>query len=92
MRELDAARAKAKTIRGDARETLLDRLRELDGSLIDAVRAHCDTHALRSSRQKQTRSAAISQPDARGGVSAIASRLRRSTAARTGAPADISYE
>ena len=46
MRELDAARAKAKTIRGDAREALLDRLRELDASLIDAVRARCDAPAL----------------------------------------------
>jgi hypothetical protein len=42
VRELDAARAKAKTIRGDARDRLLDRLRELDGSLIDAARGQCD--------------------------------------------------
>jgi hypothetical protein len=46
VRELDAARAKAKTIRGDARDTLLDRLRELDASLVAAVRAHCDAQAL----------------------------------------------
>jgi hypothetical protein len=39
VRELDAARPKAKTVRGDAREILLDRLRELDASLIEAVRA-----------------------------------------------------
>jgi hypothetical protein len=38
VRELDAARAKAKTIRGEAREALLDRLRQLDASLTDAVR------------------------------------------------------
>ena len=46
VRELDAARAKAKTIRGDARDSLLDRLGQLDGSLIDAVRARCDAAAL----------------------------------------------
>jgi hypothetical protein len=46
VRELDAARAKAKTIRGDARDTLLDRLLELDASLIAAVRVHCDARAL----------------------------------------------
>jgi hypothetical protein len=46
VRELDAVRAKAKTIRGDARDALLDRLRELDVSLIDAVRARCDAPAL----------------------------------------------
>jgi hypothetical protein len=46
VRELDAARAKAKTVRGDARDALLDRLRELDASLIDAVRARSDAHAM----------------------------------------------
>jgi hypothetical protein len=46
VRELDAVRAKARTIRGDARDSLLDRLRELDVSLIDAVRAQCDTPLL----------------------------------------------
>ena len=46
VRELDAARAKAKTIRGDARDALLDRLRELDASLLDAVRARCDAQAM----------------------------------------------
>ena len=46
VRELDAARAKAKTIRGDARDALLDRLRELDASLLDAVRAGCDAQAM----------------------------------------------
>ena len=47
VRELDAARAKAKTIRGDARDALIDRLRELDASLIEAVRNRCDEPALR---------------------------------------------
>jgi hypothetical protein len=42
VRELDAARAKAKSIRGDAREALIDRLRQLDASLIDALRRRCD--------------------------------------------------
>jgi hypothetical protein len=46
VRELDASRAKAKTVRGDAREVLLDRLRELDASLIEAVRAQCDAGTL----------------------------------------------
>ena len=46
VRELAAARAKAKTIRGDARDALLDRLRELDASLLDAVRARCDAQAM----------------------------------------------
>ena len=46
MRELDAARATAKSIRGDARETLIDRLRQLDASLIDALRDRCDQPTL----------------------------------------------
>jgi hypothetical protein len=46
VRELDASRAKAKTIRGDAREILLDRLQELDASLIEAVRAQCGAETL----------------------------------------------
>ncbi len=46
VRELDAARVRAKTIRGDAREALIERLRELDGSLIDAARGQCDSTAL----------------------------------------------
>ncbi len=46
VRELDASRAKAKTVRGDAREILLDRLSELDTSLIEAVRAQCGAETL----------------------------------------------
>ena len=46
VRELDASRAKAKTVRGDGREILLDRLRELDTSLIEAVRAQCGAETL----------------------------------------------
>jgi hypothetical protein len=46
VRELDASRARAKTVRGDAREILLDRLRELDTSLVEAVRAQCGAETL----------------------------------------------
>jgi hypothetical protein len=46
IRELDAARAGAKSIRGQAREVLIDRLRQLDASLIDALKRQCDEGAL----------------------------------------------
>jgi hypothetical protein len=46
VRELDAARAKAKSLRGDAREALIDRLRQLDASLIGALRRRCDHSTL----------------------------------------------
>ena len=46
VRELDAARARAKTIRGDARDALLERLRALDASVIAAVRSQCDAVTL----------------------------------------------
>jgi hypothetical protein len=39
VRELDAARTKAKTLRGEAREVLIERLRQLDLALVDALRA-----------------------------------------------------
>jgi len=42
IRELDAARAGAKNIRGHAREVLIDRLRQLDASLIEALERQCD--------------------------------------------------
>ena len=42
VRELDAARAKAKSLRGDARDALIDRLAQLDRSLIDALREQAD--------------------------------------------------
>ena len=42
VRELDAARAKAKSLRGDAREALIDQLRQLDASFIGAMRRRCD--------------------------------------------------
>ena len=47
VRELDAARAKAKTIRGDARDALIERMRQLDTSLIDALREQADETLLR---------------------------------------------
>jgi hypothetical protein len=47
IRELDAARAKAKTVRGDEREALIERLRQLDATLVDALRHLCEDSALR---------------------------------------------
>ena len=46
VRELDGARATAKTIRGVAREALIDRLRQLDASMIDALRQRTDDATL----------------------------------------------
>ena len=46
VRELDAARAKAKSVRGEARDALIDRLRQLDASLVDALRQRCGEQAL----------------------------------------------
>ncbi len=46
VRELDGARADARTIRGEARDALIARLRQLDASLIDALRRRADEHAL----------------------------------------------
>jgi hypothetical protein len=46
VRELDAARAKAKTIRGDARDAVIDRLRQIDASLIEALRQRADGQIL----------------------------------------------
>jgi hypothetical protein len=47
IRELDAARAKAKTVRGEARDALIDRLRQLDTSVIDALRQRADEQTRR---------------------------------------------
>jgi hypothetical protein len=44
--EIDLARAGAKAIRGDARQTLIDRLRALDRRLLDAARAQCDAETM----------------------------------------------
>ena len=42
VRELDAVRLRAKGLRGDARQVLLERLREIDASLTKAARERCD--------------------------------------------------
>lgn len=47
VRELDAARAGAKGLRGSARDGLLERLRGLDARLLAAARAACDENTLR---------------------------------------------
>jgi len=47
VRELDSARAGAKGLRGERRDALLQRLRELDGVLLAAAREGCDAGALR---------------------------------------------
>jgi hypothetical protein len=46
VREIDTARAGARGLRGAAREALLDRLRELDRTLVACVRAGTDAEAL----------------------------------------------
>jgi hypothetical protein len=47
VRELDAMRAHARTARGDARDSLLDRLRGVDAALVEAVSAGCSPETLR---------------------------------------------
>jgi len=44
--EIDLARAGAKAIRGDARQTLIERLRALDQQLLDAAVAQCDAQTM----------------------------------------------
>ena len=46
VRELDAARADTPSLRGDAREALIDRLRQLDASLIERTARRCDRSTL----------------------------------------------
>ena len=46
VRELDAARAGSKGLRGERRDQLLERLRALDRRLVDAARAGCDAQTL----------------------------------------------
>lgn len=46
VRELDAARPNAKSLRGDARHRFLERLRVLDRALLDAARAAYDAEVL----------------------------------------------
>ena len=47
IREIDTARAGAKGLRGERRDALLQRLRELDGVLLAAAREECDAGVLR---------------------------------------------
>jgi len=47
VREIDAARAGAKGLRGERRDALLTRLRELDAVLLGAARQCCDEDILR---------------------------------------------
>ena len=47
VRELDAARARAAHLRGEARQAFIDRLRALDDALIEAARAVTDADTLR---------------------------------------------
>jgi hypothetical protein len=44
--EIDLARAGAKAIRGDARQTLIERLRALDRQLLEAAVAQCDAQTM----------------------------------------------
>ena len=46
VRELDAAREKSKSVRGEARDSLIERLQQLDASLIDGLRRRLDARAL----------------------------------------------
>jgi hypothetical protein len=46
VRELDGVRASARQLRGEARQALLDRLRDLDRALLDAARAQFDAPTL----------------------------------------------
>ena len=48
VRELDAARAAAKGLRGERREALLARLRDLDDVLLAAARDGCDADMIRA--------------------------------------------
>jgi hypothetical protein len=42
VREIDVARSTSKTLRGEARQTLIERLRAIDRALLDAAYAHSD--------------------------------------------------
>jgi hypothetical protein len=46
VREIDVARAGARSLRGDARQTLIDRLRAIDRTLLDAACAQCDAQTM----------------------------------------------
>ena len=46
VRELDGARAGARTLRGERRDALLARLHVIDGQLLESARASCDAATL----------------------------------------------
>jgi hypothetical protein len=46
VHEIDAARAGARNVRGEARQTLIARLRVLDRALLDAAHAQCDAQTM----------------------------------------------
>jgi hypothetical protein len=46
VQEIDSARGGAKNLRGEARQSLLARLRDLDRRLLDAVHAQCDPETM----------------------------------------------
>ena len=48
VHEIDVARTGAKSIRGEARQTLIERLRALDQRLLEAVHAQCDADTMRA--------------------------------------------
>ena len=48
VHEIDVARTGAKSIRGEARQMLIERLRVLDKQLLDAVHAQCDADTMES--------------------------------------------
>ena len=50
VRELDLARSSAKGLRGEPRAAFLERLRALDGVLLDAARQQCDAGVLEALR------------------------------------------
>jgi len=52
IRELDGYRASAKSVRGDARRELLDRLEAIDAELVTAARGQCDATALAQLRSE----------------------------------------
>ncbi len=55
IRELDAARAGAKGLRGEARHAFVERLRTLDDQLIDAAREGCSAEMLQELRAEADR-------------------------------------
>lgn len=55
VRELDAARASARSLRGDARQALVDRLRVLDDQLTQAAREGCTAEMLQELRAEAER-------------------------------------